>query len=278
MQGERPTGEIRLMDGRTFYANLSPVSAGEAGVIGWVATMQDVSHFKELNELKNDFVNAVSHDLRSPLSGILIATHLVPQVGPITDQQQELLTTVEERVRNMSALIDDLLDVGKIEAGIDIEMEPTPVTPILVETLNAFAPQAQDKFIQLNSQLEKELPLTIANTTRLRQVLNNLVGNAIKYTPNHGQVTVKAFRHEDEIRVQVTDTGMGIPAADQPHIFDKFYRVRGDHVATIKGTGLGLALVKGIVEKHQGRVWLESVFGEGSTFTVALPVYTDIDF
>ncbi|MBE7472808.1 MAG: hypothetical protein DPW09_13930 [Anaerolineae bacterium] len=278
MQGERPTGEIRLMDGRTFYANLSPVSAGEAGVIGWVATMQDVSHFKELNELKNDFVNAVSHDLRSPLSGILIATHLVPQIGPITDQQQELLTTVEERVRSMSALIDDLLDVGKIEAGIDIEMEPTPVTPILVETLNAFAPQAQDKFIQLNSQLEKELPLTIANTTRLRQVLNNLVGNAIKYTPNHGQVTVKAFRHEDEIRVQVMDTGMGIPAADQPHIFEKFYRVRGDHVSTIKGTGLGLALVKGIIEKHQGRVWLESVFGEGSTFTVALPVYTDIDF
>ncbi|NJN93578.1 MAG: GAF domain-containing protein [Anaerolineales bacterium] len=277
MQGETPTGEIRLMDGRTFYANLSPVSAGEAGIIGWVATMQDVSHFKELNELKNDFVNAVSHDLRSPLSGILIATHLVPQLGPVSDQQQELLTTVEERVRSMSALIDDLLDVGKIEAGIDIEMEPAPLTPILIETLNSFAAQAQDKSIQLISQLEKELPLTMANTTRLRQVLNNLVSNAIKYTPNHGKVTVKAFRHEDEIRVQIMDTGIGIPAADQPHIFDKFYRVRGDHIANIKGTGLGLALVKGIVEKHQGRVWLESVFGEGSTFTVALPVYVDID-
>ncbi len=278
MQGERPTGEIRLMDGRTFYANLSPVSAGEGSVIGWVATMQDVSHFKELNELKNDFVNAVSHDLRSPLSGILIATHLLPQIGDVTDQQQELLTTVEERVRSMSALIDDLLDVGKIEAGIDIEMEPTPVTPILVETLNAYTSQAQDKSIQLTSQLEKELPLTMANTTRLRQVMSNLVGNAIKYTPPHGQITVKAYRHEGEIRVQITDNGVGIPAADQPHIFEKFYRVRGDHVASIKGTGLGLALVKGIVEKHHGRVWLESVFGEGSTFMVALPVYTDIDF
>jgi signal transduction histidine kinase len=178
----------------------------------------------------------------------------------------------------MSALIDDLLDVGKIEAGIDIEMEPTPITPILAETLNSFTPQAQDKSIQLTSQLEKELPLTMANTTRLRQAMNNLVGNAIKYTPNHGKVTVKAFRQDEEIRVQIIDTGMGIPAADQPHIFEKFYRVRGDHVANIKGTGLGLALVKGIVEKHHGRVWLESVFGEGSTFTIALPIYSDFDF
>ena len=277
MQGGRPTGEIRLMDGRTFYANLSPVSAGEAGVIGWVATMQDVSHFKELNELKNDFVNAVSHDLRSPLSGIMIAAHLLPEVGPVSDQQQELLHTVEDRVRSMGALIDDLLDVGKIEAGIDIEMEPCPLTPIINETVNSFMPQANDKSIQLITQLDQELPLIMANMTRLRQVMNNLVGNAIKYTPNEGHVTVKAFQQDGEIRVQVIDTGLGIPAADQPHIFEKFYRVRGDHVANIKGTGLGLALVKSIIEKHQGRIWLESVFGEGSTFTVALPIYTEYD-
>jgi two-component system NtrC family sensor kinase len=114
----------------------------------------------------------------------------------------------------------------------------------------------------------------MANIVRLRQVMHNLVGNAIKYTPNEGTVKVHAFAHEQEIRIQVVDTGLGIPAADQPHIFEKFYRVRGDHVVSIKGTGLGLALVKSIVEKHQGRVWLESVFGEGSTFTVALPVYS----
>lgn len=273
MQGGRPTGEIRLMDGRTFYANLSPVSAGEAGVIGWVATMQDVSHFKELNELKNDFVNAVSHDLRSPLSGILIAAHLLPQLGSVTDQQQELLHTVEERVRGMGALIDDLLDVGRIEAGIDIEMEPCPITPIISEVVQSFIPQANDKSIKVSMQLSKEMPLVMANATRLRQIVSNLVGNAIKYTFDEGTVTIKTFQQDGEIRMQVIDTGMGIPAADQPHIFEKFYRVRGDHVANIKGTGLGLALVKSIVEKHKGRIWLESVFGEGSTFTVALPSY-----
>jgi two-component system NtrC family sensor kinase len=244
-------------------------------VTGWVATMQDVSHFKELNELKSDFVNVVSHDLRSPLSGILIATHLLPQVGSINDPQRELLDTVETRVRSMGALIDDLLDVGKIEAGIDFDMEPCPVNPIITEAMTSFIPQASEKSIQLVGQLDKELPLVMANMTRLRQVMSNLIGNAIKYTPDGGQVTVKAFRQDDEVRVQVIDSGIGIPAADQPHIFEKFYRVRGDHVANIKGTGLGLALVKSIVEKHNGHIWLESVFGEGSTFTVALPAYTD---
>lgn len=277
MQGEERTGELQLMDGRTFYANLSPVSAGDDHIIGWVATMQDVSHFKELNELKSDFVNAVSHDLRSPLSGILIATHLLPQLGSVNDQQRELLDTVEVRVKSMGALIDDLLDVGRIEAGIDIDMEPCPISPVINEALHSLMPQAKEKSIQLNSQLEKELPLVMANSTRLRQVLTNLIGNAIKYTPNNGQVLIKTFQRDDEIWVQVIDNGIGIPAADQPHVFEKFYRVRGEHVANIKGTGLGLALVKSIVEKHQGRIWLESVFGEGSTFTVALPPYTDIE-
>jgi PAS domain S-box-containing protein len=272
------TGEIPLMDGRTFYANLSPVSAADGNIIGWVATMQDVSHFKELNELKSDFVNVVSHDLRSPLSSILIATHLLPQLGPIADPQRELIDTIETRVKSMGALIDDLLDVGKIEAGIDLDMEPSPVTPIINEIIHSYLPQAKEKSIQLSTQLDKELPLVMANTARLRQVMSNLVGNAIKYTPNNGQVSVRAFKQDTEIRIQVIDTGIGIPAADQPHVFEKFYRVRGDHVSSIKGTGLGLALSKGIVEKHRGRIWLESVFGEGSTFTVALPAYTDLAF
>jgi PAS domain S-box-containing protein len=277
MQGDETTGEIPLMDGRTFYANLSSVSAANGEVIGWVATMQDVSHFKELNELKSDFVNAVSHDLRSPLSGILIATHLLPQLGPITDAQRELIDTVETRVKSMGALIDDLLDVGKIEARIDLDMEPSPVTPLINEVTHAFLPMAREKAIQLNIYLDKDLPLVMANTIRLRQVMSNLVGNAIKYTPHEGKVTVRAFQQENELRIQVIDTGIGIPAADQPHIFEKFYRVRGEHGSDIKGTGLGLALVKGIVDKHGGHIWLESVLGEGSTFTVALPVYTDIE-
>ena len=116
----------------------------------------------------------------------------------------------------------------------------------------------------------------LINPVRIRQVIHNLIGNAIKYTPSEGQVTVKVFEQGGETYLQVTDTGIGIPATDQPHIFEKFYRVRGDHVQGIKGTGLGLAIAHGIIEKHNGRIWLESTFGEGSTFTVALPTHAAI--
>lgn len=273
MQGGKSTGEIPLSDGRTFFANLSPVSTGEAGTVGWVATMQDVSHFKELNELKNDFVSAVSHDLRSPLGGILIATNLIGELGSINEIQQELLDTIQSRVKTMTTLIDDLLDVGRIEAGIDMEMELCQLSPLINEVTDALLPQAHDKLINLIDQVNDKLPVVMANPARLHQVMTNLVGNAIKYTPDKGQVTVKAFQYDGEVHIQVIDTGLGIPAADQPHIFEKFYRVRGEHVTDIKGTGLGLAITKSIIEKHQGRIWLESVFGEGSTFTVALPVH-----
>lgn len=273
MQGGNPTGELVLNDGRTFFANLSPVSTGEIGVIGWVATLQDVSHFKELNQLKNDFVSSVSHDLRSPLSSILLAINLITETGQINNDQQELINLVDRQVRNMSNLIEDILDVGKIEADIDMEMEPCNLAPIIETVAADLRPQAAEKGIQLTSRLENDFPPVMANAMRMHQVIHNLVGNAIKYTPGQGNVTIKAFSQDDEMRVQVIDTGLGIPASDQPHIFEKFYRVRGDHVADIKGTGLGLAITKGIVEKHQGRIWLESVFGQGSTFTVALPIY-----
>lgn len=272
MQGGKPNGEIPLGDGRTLFANLSPVSVGDSGIIGWVATMQDVSYFKELNELKNEFVNAVSHDLRSPLSSILLATHMMRHTGGVNESQEDLLATIERKVRTMSRLIQDLLDVGKIEAGIDMEMAPLSAGPIVTEVVSSLQSQADDKSVLLELQLSPNLPLIEANETRLQQVFHNLVGNAIKYTPEKGQVTIKAFPHDSEIRVQVIDTGLGIPAADQPHIFEKFYRVRGEHVESIKGTGLGLAITKSIVEKHGGRIWLESVFGEGSTFTTALPI------
>ena len=273
MHGEQSNGEIPLSDGRTFFANLSPVALSDIDVIGSVATMQDVSRFKELNQLKTDFVNSVSHDLRSPLSGILIAAHLLPQIGEISATQAELLQTIESRVGTMSRLIDDLLDVSKIEAGIEMEMEPYALSQIIEEVTTSLIPLAQDKSIDLTYCLPEQSPTIQTNPTRLRQVVHNLVANAIKYTPNDGKVTVTLTNHEEEARIQVADTGLGIPTADQPHIFEKFYRVRGDHVADIKGTGLGLAITKGIVEKHHGRIWLESIFGEGSTFTVALPTY-----
>lgn len=281
MAGRETNGEIPLLQPsstaseQTMFANLSPVSINSDDIIGWVATMQNVSHFKLLNELKNEFVNTVSHDLRSPLSSILIAVKLMEQTGPVNETQHGLLDTVDRKVKAIHNLVDNLLDVGKIEAGIDIQLEMQSVLPILADAYILLQTQAEAKSIELNQEIAPNLPSVRANKIRLQQVFQNLIGNAIKYTPENGQVTVRAYVQDDELRIQVTDTGSGIPTADQPRIFEKFYRVRGEHVKSIKGTGLGLAITKGIVEKHEGQIWLDSVFGEGSTFTVALPIIID---
>ncbi|MCB0209440.1 MAG: GAF domain-containing protein [Anaerolineae bacterium] len=272
MQGGKSTGEVALADGRTFFANLSPVSAGEAGIIGWVATMQDVSHFKELDQLKNDFVSTVSHDLRAPLSNILMATNLIVEVGEINADQQELLGAIDRRVRVMADFIEDMLDISKIDAGIDMEMAACDLVSIINDVVRNLAPQALDKKIALVQNLTQDIPPILANEMRIRQVMNNLIGNAIKYTLENGQVTVNAFCHNGEVQVEISDTGIGIPVNDRPHVFEKFYRVRGEHALNQKGTGLGLAIVKGIIDKHNGRIWLESVFGEGSTFAFTVSI------
>lgn len=274
-QGGESTGELSLDDGRTFYASLSPVTINDVGVIGWVATMQDVSHFKALDELKSEFVNTVSHDLRAPLANILMALNLISQVGPVNEDQHSLLTVIENRINNMAEFIEDLLDIGEIEAGIDMKQEPCDVARIVKDVVDSLSPEVNGKDLTVNIDLESNLPPIRCNPIRMRQVIYNLVGNAVKYT-QAGQVTVKARLEQQTLRLEVKDTGIGIPRHEQPFVFEKFYRVHGEHALKVKGTGLGLAIVKSIVEHHHGRIWLDSVQGKGSTFTVILPLQPEL--
>lgn len=269
-------GEVPLPDERTLHASVSPISGGDEQIAGWVAAMQDVTYLKELDQMKTDFINAVSHDLRSPLSGILIATHLVSQTGELNEQQQEFLETIEQRVAAMTELIDDLLDVARIEAGIDMELEPCVLAPLVTQVIGQFEEQIQDKDLRLDVKTDLNLPPVMGNARRLRQVLSNLISNAIKYTPNGKQITVTADCSQDEIVVSVRDEGIGIPLADQPHIFDKFYRVERPEMVNIKGAGLGLAITRSIVEKLGGRIWVQSEVNVGSTFRFALPIMQDV--
>jgi PAS domain S-box-containing protein len=269
-------GEVPLPDGRTLQASISPISSGDELIAGWVATLQDVSYLKELDEMKSEFINAVSHDLRSPLSGILIATHLVSQTGEVNAQQLDFLETIEQRVAAMTEQIDDLLDSARIEAGIDMELEPCAVVPLISQVVNQLEEQVHEKQIQLNVRVDANLPPVTGNAMRLRQVLSNLISNAIKYTPDGGEISVRAKLSHNEIVVSVQDTGIGIPVSDQPHIFDKFYRVDRPEQAHIKGTGLGLAITRSIVEKLEGRIWVQSEVNVGSTFSFALPAIQEI--
>jgi PAS domain S-box-containing protein len=275
-QHEATFGEVPLPDGRTLHASISPISSGDEQIAGWMASLQDVSHLKELDDMKTEFINAVSHDLRSPLSGILIATHLVSQTGEVNDQQREFLETIEHRVAAMTEQIDDLLDAARIEAGIDMELEPCAVAPLISQVVNQLEEQVQDKQLQLEVTVNTNLPPVIGNARRLRQVLSNLISNAIKYTPEGGKINIKTKFSHDEIVVSIQDTGIGIPLTDQPHIFDKFYRVERPEQAHIKGTGLGLAITRSIVEKLGGRIWVQSEINQGSTFSFALPTIKDL--
>jgi len=265
-QSEPTRSEIALEDGRIFNAQVSPIPE-----VGLVVTMQDITHLKELDRIKSDFVSAVSHDLRSPLTAILGYVELMERAGPLTDQQQEFIHRVQFSVNNITLLINDLLDLGRIEAGFDTRKEIVPFGAILNYSIEGLHNRVVEKEQELVMEVPEKLPSVLGNPVRLRQMCTNLIGNAIKYTPLKGKIHVRLLAEDDQLLFQVTDNGPGIPSTDQPYIFDKFYRA-SNVPYDVPGTGLGLAIVKSIVENHQGRIWVESTMGHGSTFTVVLPI------
>ena len=258
--------EISLEDGRVFNAQLTTIPD-----VGLAITMQDITHLKELDRIKSDFVSTVSHDLRSPLTAILGYVELIDRVGPVTEQQREFIHRVQFSVNNITALINDLLDLGRIEAGFDTRKEIVPLGAIINYAIEGLRSRLAEKDQDLVTEIAPKLPTVLGNPVRLRQLMGNLIGNAIKYTPAHGKITVHADAEEGQIIIQISDNGPGIPTTDQPYIFDKFYR--GSNVPMdIPGTGLGLEIVKSIVDNHQGRIWVDSNVGQGTTFTVVLPI------
>jgi PAS domain S-box-containing protein len=260
--------EIPLEDGRTLNANLTPIPG-----VGYATVMQDITHLKELDRMKSEFVSNVSHDLRSPLTTIKGFAQLLPKAGPLTPQQQEFNAKILRGVENITVLIQDLLDLGKIEAGVGLKMDVCQLDAIINKVVEGLRSQAEAKRQCLDVELHPQLHPVLGNDLRLGQVVANLVGNAIKYTPDGGLISVRANNNNGQIMVSVQDTGFGIPLADQPYIFDKFYRVQSEEMEGISGTGLGLAIVKSVIERHNGRVWVESEPGVGSTFTFILPKY-----
>ena len=258
--------EVSLADGRTLNAHVSVIESVGLGVV-----MQDITHLKELARIKSEFVSTVSHDLRTPLTTIQGYVDLLHRVGPLTEQQQEFIERVQRSLSAITDLVGDLLDIGRIEAGYDLEMVKAELEPIITEAAAELRPEAESKEQELLVHVLGELPPVRGNPRRLRQVISNLVNNAIKYTPVGGHITVQATQSDDHITISVTDDGFGIPLEDQPYVFDKFFRVDAPETLDVPGTGLGLSIVKSVVEKHGGRVWVESTPGEGSTFTVLLP-------
>ncbi len=258
--------ELTVEDGRVLNTQITPIEG-----VGLVVIMQDITQLKNLDRIKSDFVNTVSHDLRSPLTAILGYVELIDRVGPVNKQQLEFINRIQISVHSITVLINDLLDLGRIEAGFDTRKEIVPFSTILYYTIDGLKNRSSDKNQSLIIEMQESLPNVLGNPVRLRQMTTNLLANAIKYTQEGGEVRVSAHSEAEQIILQVSDNGPGIPPNDQPYIFDKFYR--GSNVpAESSGSGLGLAIVKSIVENHLGRIWVDSTPEHGTTFTVVLPI------
>ena len=257
--------EIELADGRTLNAQRTAIQG-----VGEAIILQDITHLKELDRIKSEFVTTVSHDLRSPLTAILGYSQLIGRAGSLNEQQQEFVRRVQLSVEQITELVTDLLDLGKIEAGLDNARERTPVGVLARYSVEGLRVAAESRGLKLDLSLPDELPMVMGSPIRLRQMIGNLIENAIKYTPSGGHVRVEGEAEAEQVILRVRDDGPGIPPADQPYLFDKFYRA-SNVPDDLSGTGLGLSIVKSIVDNHGGRIWVESKLGEGTTFTVVLP-------
>ena len=280
-KGQATRQEIEFANGserRTFDCIVSCVYDRERKVCGAVAVLHDVTREKEISQMKNDFVGHVSHELKTPLASITAYSEmLVDGEAGDEDTRKEFYSVIQNQAKRLNRLIEDILNTSRIESGlIKINKEPISLTILIEEQLQMIKSYADEKKIKVTGQKPIVFDQVEVDRDMISQVVVNLLSNAVKYTPAGGSVKVETGVDDDAslVRVTVTDTGVGIPADEIEHVFDKFYRV-GANNKQAKGTGLGLNLVKQIVEKlHDGRVFVTSRVGEGSTFGFELPLAT----
>ncbi|HEY9854235.1 MAG TPA: sensor histidine kinase [Stenomitos sp.] len=233
-----------------------------------------VEALKRLDHLRADFLNALSHDLRIPLTSIIGYAELLQdaQEPPLGASEQEYVTHVIEACHRMENMLEELLDYARLEVGrIKLNIEPVDAYALLDETFAFFRPLAEQKQIALHAELPEDLPEVMVDPDRLRQILNNLISNAIKYTPPGGAITVRACLEGPCVAFEVQDTGYGLSDEDKQHLFEKFYRSSRPEIQHEKGSGIGLALIKGVIEAHEGHIEVESKLGKGSLFRFTLP-------
>jgi two-component system phosphate regulon sensor histidine kinase PhoR len=261
---------------KIFDCIISCVYGEGEQICGVVAVLHDITREKEISKVKNDFVNHVSHELKTPLASISAYSEMLSD-GEADDEEtrKEFYSVIQSQAKRLNRLIEDILNISRIESGlIKVEKRPVSLTILIEEQLQMIKNYAEEKNIEIIGQKPIVFDQVYVDKDMMSQVIVNLLSNAVKYTPSGGSINIKT--EADEIaalaRVSITDTGVGIPESEVEHVFDKFYRVSANE-AQAKGTGLGLNLVKQIVEKvHNGRVFVTSQVGTGSTFGFELPL------
>jgi len=258
---------------KTIMINGVPIIKNNI-VEGAVFVFHDITELKRLEEIRKDFVANVSHELRTPISSIKgYAETLLDGKVDGEDNVKEFLSIIYQNSNRLANLIDDLLDLSKIESGkMKMEFEPLEILPIVNRCVSVLEKSAKDKSLSIKLDIPDELPRVLGDHKRLAQVFLNLLDNAIKYTPEGGSITISAASKEKITQIDISDTGIGISEKDLPRIFERFYRVDKAHSRELGGTGLGLSIVKHIVQAHDGQVWVQSMLGQGSTFSFTIPI------
>ncbi len=256
---------------RFYRPRAVPIRESGREPAGVILILQDVTQQRRQDELKSGVIATVSHELKTPLTSVRMAIHLLleEKVGALNSRQADLLVAAGEDADRLDAIVQDLLDIGRIESG-KVRMDLRPLSPheMIVEAMEPYRSAARDQGVSLAADLPAPLPEVWADPTRIAHVFANLLSNALKYTLPGGKVSLSANAEEGAVRFQVSDTGVGIPVRYLPHIFEQFFRVPDQGPGT--GAGLGLAIVKEIVEAHGGTVAVESREGAGSTFSFTL--------
>jgi PAS domain S-box-containing protein len=266
------TTEIKMPDGKTYLATASAMIADDR-TVGRVCIMRDVSQLKEIDTLKSEFVSTVSHDLRSPLTLMRGYATMLEMAGDINDQQKNYVKMIVQGVDNMAKLVNNLLDLGRIDFGVGLQVESIPVLDIIERVTGSLQMIARDKEVSLSVEIPRDMPHAVeADQALLHQAMYNLVENAIKYTNKGGQVIVQMHPSPTTLTFAIQDSGIGIQKDDLKHLFEKFYRGTNREALAQRGTGLGLAIVKSIAERHGGKVWAESELGMGSKFFLQIPL------
>ncbi len=272
--GEGITETMLEVGLQVIQANLSPVLTEDGEFVGIVTVLRDITREVESERAKSDFVTNVSHELRTPLTSIVGYTSFLLNraMGPLTEQQENFVRIIHSNGQRLVTLVNDILDASRIESGrLELNIQPVHLDVVAREVIDMFKPQSEQKRLELTLDMADSVRPVLGDAMRLAQVLTNLVSNACRYTPADGQITVSITCPGDSVRVDVTDTGIGIEPDDQVKIFQRFYRVSSAASFECNGTGLGLPITKMLVEMHGGRLWVNSTVGKGSTFTFVLP-------
>jgi two-component system, NtrC family, sensor histidine kinase KinB len=259
---------------QSFLPRILTIRDPYGNTLGAAVLLQDVTRFRLLDQVKNDLVATVSHELKTPLTSLRLDLHLLLEesVGAVNAKQTELLLDARENAERLLAIVNNLLNLARLEQRRELlDLRPQSPAELLQHAADAIRPRAEDKGVTVKVDGALDLPPVFADAQRLGFALGNLLDNAISYTPRAGQITLAAVASGDQVIITIADTGTGIPPEHLPRIFERFFRVPGQ--STGAGTGLGLAIVREIVTAHDGTITCTSQPGVGTTFTLVLPVW-----